>query len=557
MPQIPVLQATSKRETGKKAQNGNIAAAKAVADIIRTTLGPRSMLKMILDASGSIVLTNDGNAILREIDVSHPAAKSIIDLSRTQDEEVGDGTTSVIVLAGEIMQTAEPFLQKNMHPTVICRGFKRALEDCIKILDQMSFPIDVTDRSQMLKVVNSCINTKFTHRFGDKMADLALDAVQTVTVNSATGRQIDIKKYAKVEKIPGGSIEECRVLKGVMFEKDVVNPSRMKRKIHNPRILLMDCPLEYKKGESQTNVEMMKEEDWKVLLELEEQYIQQVCEQILKHKPDVLITEKGMSDLAIHYFQKAGVSAIRRLRKTDNNRIARACGATIVHRADEVQESDIGTEAGLFEVVSIGDTFWTFIVDCKDPKACTIVLRGASKQILNEVERNLQDAMGVSRNIALDPRLLPGGGAVEMAVSRSLSERAQHVQGVESWPFKAMGSALEVIPRTLAQNCGANVIRTITKLRAKHAELGEGEYSPFGINGEKGDIADMREVGIWDPYAVKAQTIKTAVEAAVLLLRIDDILSGISRRGGGGGAGQSRMQQETGDDVDPEARMPE
>eukprot|EP01024_Parvocaulis_polyphysoides_P025828 TRINITY_DN2348_c0_g1_i4.p1 TRINITY_DN2348_c0_g1~~TRINITY_DN2348_c0_g1_i4.p1 ORF type:complete len:475 (+),score=95.38 TRINITY_DN2348_c0_g1_i4:92-1426(+) len=444
-----------------------------------------------------------------------------------------------------------------MHPTVICRGFKRALEESINILGEMSFPIDVNDRSQMLKVVNSCINTKFTHRFGDKMADLALDAVQTVTIATSSGRSIDIKKYAKVEKIPGGSIEECRVLKGVMFEKDVVNPSRMKRKIHNPRILLMDCPLEYKKGESQTNVEMMKEADWKVLLELEEQYIQQTCEEILKHKPDLVITEKGMSDLAIHYFQKAGVSAIRRLRKTDNNRIARACGATIVHRADEVKESDIGTGAGLFEVVSIGDEFWTFIVDCKDPKACTIVLRGASKEILNEVERNLQDAMGVARNIALNPQLLPGGGAVEMAVSRCLSERAQLVQGVESWPFKAMGTALEVIPRTLAQNCGANVIRTITKLRAKHAESGEGEHSPYGINGEKGEIADMRELGIWDPYAVKAQTIKTAVEAAVLLLRIDDILSGISKRGGGTGPTQSGMQQDTGDDVDPEARMPE
>eukprot|EP01025_Chloroclados_australasicus_P011269 TRINITY_DN1487_c0_g1_i2.p2 TRINITY_DN1487_c0_g1~~TRINITY_DN1487_c0_g1_i2.p2 ORF type:complete len:558 (+),score=91.35 TRINITY_DN1487_c0_g1_i2:100-1773(+) len=557
MPQIPVLQATAKRETGKKAQHGNIAAAKAVADIIRTTLGPRSMLKMLLDPNGSIVLTNDGNAILREIDVSHPAAKSILELSRTQDEQVGDGTTSVIVLAGEIMQTAEPFLQKNMHPTVICRGFKRALEETLKILQEMSFPIDVKDRSQMLKVVNSCINTKFTHRFGDMMAELALDAVQIVALDTNSGRQIDIKKYAKVEKIPGGSIEECRVLKGVLFEKDVVNPSRMKRKIHNPRILLMDCPLEYKKGESQTNVEMMKEEDWAVLLKMEEEHLKQVCDQILQHKPDVVITEKGMSDLVIHYLQKAGVSAIRRLRKTDNNRIARACGATIVNRADEVKESDIGTGAGLFEVVSIGDEFWTFIVDCKEPKACSIVLRGASKEILNEVERNLQDAMGVARNIMLDPRLLPGGGAVEMAVSRCLSERAQSVQGVEAWPFKAMGTALEVIPRTLAQNCGANVIRTITKLRAKHAEMDEGQHSSYGIDGEKGDIADMKELGIWDPYAVKAQTIKTAVEASVLLLRIDDILSGISKKGDGSGPGQSGMRQDTGDDVDPEARIPE
>jgi T-complex protein 1 subunit gamma len=543
---VPVLTVNTKRELGKKAQSSNIAAGKAVADIIRTTLGPRSMLKMLLDASGGIVITNDGNAILREIDVSHPAAKSIIELSRTQDEEVGDGTTSVIILAGEMMHVAEPFLERNLHPTVIVRGFRRALEDAVKIVDAMAFPIDTGDREQMLKILNSCIGTKYTARFGTLMAELALDAVNTVAVDAAGGgqREIDIKKYIKVEKIPGGSVEDCRVLKGVMFNKDVVAPGRMRRRISSPRILLLDCPLEYKKGENQTNVELTREEDWAALLKLEEDWISNVCTQIAKFKPDVVVTEKGLSDLAIHFLTKAGISAVRRLRKTDNNRIARATGATIVHRPEEIRESDIGTRAGLFDVRKIGDEFFTFIVDCEDPKACSVVLRGASKDTLNEVERNLQDAMGVARNVVADPRLVPGGGAAEMAVSRGLRDRSEAIEGVEQWPYAAVGVALEVIPRTLAQNCGANVIRTLTKLRAKHAEM---PNSTFGINGNSGDIVDMQQLGVWEPYAVKVQTIKTSIEAACLLLRIDDIVSGIAKKSRGSEGPQMQQQPQTED----------
>lgn len=554
---VTVLTASAKREHGKKAQFANILAAKAVADIIRTTLGPRSMLKMLLDPNGSIVLTNDGNAILREVDVSHPAAKSIIELSRTQDEEVGDGTTSVIILAGELLHVAEPLLEKNIHPTVIVRGYVKALEDAVKIIDEIAFPIDVNDREQLMKIVNSCIGTKFTHRFGTLIAELALDSVQTVAVDVGNNqREIDIKKYAKVEKIPGGAIEDSRVLSGVMFQKDVVSPGRMRRKIHNPRILLLDCPLEYKKGENQTNVELSREEDWAALLKQEEEYIERICGEIVAHKPDVVITEKGLSDLAAHYLTKAGISAIRRIRKTDNNRIARACGATIVYRPEEIRQSDIGTKAGLFEVRKIGDEFFCFIVDCQEPKACSIVLRGASKDVLNEVERNLQDAMEVARNVCLDPRLVPGGGAVEMAVSRGLTEKASSVEGVESTAYKAVAAALEVIPRTLAQNCGANVIRTLTKLRAKHAESPD---CTFGIDGNSGNICDMKDLGIWEPYAVKTQTIKTAIEASTLLLRIDDIVSGLARSKKLA-PGQTKAAQPTtdaGDNVDSEQMLGE
>lgn len=551
---VLVLNASTKRESGRKAQLGNIAAAKAVADIIRTTLGPRSMLKMLLDASGGIVMTNDGNAILREIDVSHPAAKSMIELSRTQDEEVGDGTTSVIILAGEMLHVAEPFLEKNFHPTVICRAYARALDDAISIIDKISFPIDTQNRKQMLNILLSCIGTKFTHRFGALLAELALDAVTTVSLELGDGKkEVDIKNYAKIEKVPGGDIQDCEVLKGVMFNKDVVSPGKMRRKILNPRIILLDSPLEYKKGENIAHVEITKEEDWEALLKMEEEHVTKLCMALIAFKPDVVITEKGLSDLAAHYLSKAGISAIRRIRKTDNNRIARAVGATIVNRVEELQESDVGTKAGLFEVKKIGDEFFTFIVDCKEPKACTILLRGASKDVLNEVERNLHDAMGVARNVVVDPRLVPGGGAVEMSVSAALKEKAASIEGVEQWPYKAVASAMEVIPRTLAQNCGVSVIRTMTALQAKHAN---GANPTVGIDGETGALTDMKELGVWEPYAVKVQTIKTAIEAACMLLRIDDIVSGIKKKQAPSG-GPMKTQVDGGENVDSEQMLPE
>jgi len=554
---VHVLQTNAKRESGRKAQLNNIMAGKAVADIVRTTLGPRAMLKMLLDANGSIVLTNDGNAILREIDVSHPAAKSIIDLSRTQDQEVGDGTTSVIVLAGEMLSVAEEFLQRNIHPTVIIRGYLKALKDAEGILSsELSEPVDVEDRAQLMQIVTSCIGTKFTQRFGDLISGLAIDAVQCVMTRLPNGTaEIDVKKYAKVEKIPGLDIEDSRVLDGVMFEKDVVVPARMRRKIERPRILLMDCPLEYKKGENQTNVELSREEDFAALLQAEEDWIKKTCDRIASFKPDLVVTEKGLSDLAAHYLTKAGISAIRRLRKTDNNRIARACGATIVNRPDEIREEDIGTGAGLFEVSKIGDEFYTFITGCKEPKACSVILRGPSKDVLNEVERNLHDALGVARNVMIDPRLVPGGGAVEMAISRRLAARANEgaVEGAEVGPYKAVGQALEVIPRTLAQNCGANVIRTLTKLRAEHAK----GNATVGVDGTNGQVVDMRELGVWDPYAVRLQTINTAVECACLLLRIDDILSGLKKKDKLGGGPAQTPQVDDGANVDSEYALGE
>merc|ERR1719173_22673 len=403
-----------------------------------------------MDPMGGIVMTNDGNAILREITVQHPAAKTMIEIARTQDEEVGDGTTSVIVLAAEMLGVSHQFLEEKMHPTVVIQAYRQALEDAAVILrDNVATKIDLDDAVAVRKVIQSCVGTKFIAKWSDLACDIAMDAVKTVTMAVGEKKEIDIKRYAKVEKIPGGTIEDSSVLKGVMFNKDVTHP-KMKRKIENPRILLLDCNLEYKKGESQTNIEIMDEGDFSKILEQEEAYIKKICDEIIAFKPDLVITEKGVSDLAQHFFNKAGITAIRRLRKSDNLRVARACGATIVNRTDEITEEDIGTGAGLFEVRKIGDEYFTFIEQCKDPKA--------------------------------------------------------------------------------------NTIRSLTALRAKHAKEEEKNVN-WGINGETGELADMSALGIWEPLSVKLQVFKTAIETAILLLRIDDIVSGSKKKGDVGAQG--------------------
>lgn len=538
------------------------------------------MLKMLLDPMGSVVLTNDGHCILREVDVSHPAAKSMIELSRAVDEEVGDGTTSVIILAAEVLQQAEPFLRLEqtaaVHPTVIVSAYTKALATALEIMEDLSTTVDVVkDTELMKKLVTSTIGTKFSSRWNDKMVEMALQAVLTVaqpaggrgkelanryieshdaettilsnTVKVQKEMEVDLKRYAKVEKIPGGEIDDSVVLKGVMFQKDTVHSS-MRRHIENPRILLLDTPLEYKKGESQTNMEVSGDNDWNQLLLLEEEYVKNMCAEIILHKPDIVITEKGVSDLAQHYLAKANITAFRRLRKTDNNRIARAVGATIVSRTDEIQESDIGLGCGLFKMEKLGNNEWfAYLTDCADPKACTVVLRGGSKDVLNEIERNLQDAMQVVRNVVYNPKLVPGGGSIEMALAVALRRYGMaNIKGIQQAPFLAVAEALECIPRTLAQNCGVNVIRTITQLRAKHAAAYENSAlvlstnddhkmnipkCSWGINGVTGELVDMHDYGVWEPLSVKAQTIKTAIESACMILRIDDIVSGSKKRG--------------------------
>lgn len=522
---VIVLNQNMKRDTGRKAQIGNIEAAKAVAGLIQSTLGPCAMLKMILDPMGGTVLTNDGNCILREIDVVHPAAKHMIELSRAQDEEVGDGTTSVIILTGELLGLAAPLIDRQIHPLKIVKGFALALTDALAAIEAVATDVDTTNRKQVEEIVKACLGTKYNSKEENLMCSLAVEAtLRVVRVDPHTGaKDIDVKRYAKIEKIPGGAIEDSSVLDGVMFNKDHIHP-KMRRRIEKPRILLLDTALEYKKAETTINVEVTQESDWEQLLKQEEDHVRDICKHIIALKPDVVITEKGASDMAAHFLAKANITCIRRLRKTDNNRIARAAGATIVSRIEEATQDDIGTGAELFEIKKIADEYFTFITGCPKGTACSVVLRGASKDTLNEMERNLHDAMCVTRNIIREPKAVFGAGSLEMHVSARLMEKAKSVTGVQQAAYQTVAMALEVIPRTLAQNCGANVIRVMTDLRSRHQASAKEHY--WGIDGIKGTIADVRETKIVEPAAVKIQALKTAVEAACMILRVDDVVSG-------------------------------
>ena len=503
---IIVLNVTAQRETGRQAQLSNIQAGKAVANIIRSTLGPKAMLKMMLDPIGGICMTNDGNAILREIDVVHPAAKSMIELSRAQDEEVGDGTTSVIILAGEMLKVSYDFFSKEIHPSVVVAGYYKALEDAINYADQIATPVNIENETEVNDIIKSCLATKFASKWDNLISDLALKAVK------------------------------------IVLNKDVIHP-QMRRKIENPRIVLLDSTLEYKKGESQTDMEFTKETDFTAALEQEKKEVKKICDYIIKVKPDIVITEKGASDLAAYYLQKANISVIRRLRKTDNNRVAKATGATIVNRPEELTEDDVGKNCGLFEIKKIGDEYYAYFVKCKNPKACSIILRGASKDVLHEMQRNLDDAMCVARNIFREPKLVPGGGAFEMEISSRLIENSKNIEGLIQLPYKAAAKALEVIPRTLLQNCGADVVRIITDLRARHSDPNNKDRINLGIDGNKGIIADMKELKIFDTLAVKKQTLKTSIESTCMILRIDDIVSGINKKEKGG-SGVQKVEEE-------------
>ncbi len=435
-------------------------------------------------------------------------------------------TSHTQTLAGEILAQSLAHLERGLHPVVIISAYKKALAEALEIIESISVPVNVEDEKEMLALIKTSIGTKFVSRWSELMCKLALKAVRTVSeIDKSSGsgsggtsdptRIVDLKRYARVEKVPGGEIESSRVLDGVMLNKDVTHP-KMRRRIENPRIVLLDCPLEYKKGESQTNIEITKEEDWNRVLEIEEEQIKTMCDKIIEFKPDLLFTEKGVSDLAQHYLLKANITAIRRVRKMDNNRIARATGATIVNRVEDLRDSDVGTKCGLFHIEKLADDYFTFLEQCREPKACTILLRGPSKDIINEVERNLQDAMSVARNVVFNPRLAPGGGATEMAVAVGLAEFAKSMEGVEVGPVQAVADSMEVIPRTLIQNCGGSAIRTLTTLRAKHAN---GEHS-MGVDGDTGKVVDMKEYGLYESAAVKIQTLKTAIEVRPPLYRV-------------------------------------
>ena len=493
--------------------------ARNISCLLKTTLGPRSMLKMILDNQGRVIITNDGNCILREIDIKSPIAKSLIELSNTQDGEIGDGTTSVVLIASELLMTAKILLQKKLNPNVIINCYLMALEEILVFLKEKISIISKNKGVQNSKrAVLTSIGTKLTGRFSRLICELSLKAVHIQKKTSST----DFNVLFKIEKIPAFNIERSKIISGIILTKDVAH-SKMRRKISRPRILLLDCDIEFKKGETKSNLEISKVDQWRDLIKIEEDYEIYLCNLIKKFKPDLVLTERNVSDIALHYLYKCNISVIRRIRKSDNYRLSKVIGAGIVSSIEKIEENDIGI-AKNFSIKRIGDENYSYIIGFECTIYKTILLFGPSRDILDEMERNLHDGISVAKISIQTPSLVPGGGAVELAISNNLWKKSSKHNNNNFFIYKAIAESIEIIPKILIENCGVSVIQRIIKLKGLH----EKGFFYFGVEGRSGNIIDSRKIGIFEVLETKAHAYKAAFENASMLLKIDKIVKGMS-----------------------------
>jgi T-complex protein 1 subunit gamma len=493
--------------------------ANTISSLLKTTLGPRSMLKMILDNQGRVIITNDGNCILREIDLKNPIAKSLIELSGTQDGEVGDGTTTVVILASELLKMAGILVRKNFNPNVIINCYLKVLEESVFFMkNNISFSSKNNRNEELVKAILTAIGTKLVGRFSRLICELTLKAIQFLKEDSIL-KPID---YFKIQKIPIYNIQKSKIIPGVIISKDVSHP-KMRKKILNPKILLLDCEIEYKKGETRSNLEISKGEQWEKLMKAEEDYEIYICNIIRKFNPNLIFTEKNVSDIALHYFYKSNISVIRRIKRSDNNKLSKMLGINIVSCVEKIEFSDIG-EAKKFSVKKIGDEYYSYIIGFKYSNYKTILLFAPSKDILDEMERNLQDGIAVANVTKFFPGLIPGGGASELSVSKILCEKSKNFRNYNFYLYKAIAETLEIIPRILIENCGVQVVQRIVTMKNYHQK---GFYF-IGIEGRGGNIIDTRKIGIFEVLEIKIHAYKLAFENASMLLKIDRIVKGVS-----------------------------
>lgn len=532
--QILVLPEGTLRTIGKDAQHNNIAAAKIVADSVRSTLGPKGMDKMLVDSMGDVVITNDGVTILDEMQIEHPAAKMIVEVAKTQNEEVGDGTTTATVLAGELLKKAEALLDQNIHPTVINKGYKLAKEKALEILNEIGMDISLDDKETLIKIATTAMTGKSAERASEHLSKLAVDAVTTVIDNGKINKD-DIK----FEKKQGGSIEDSKLIKGIVIDKEVVHPG-MPKKIKDATIALIDASLEIEKTETDAQIRITSPEQMQSFLEQEEKMIRDMVDKIVKSGANVVFCQKGVDDVAQHFLAKAGVMVARRVKKSDMESLAKATGATIITSLDDIQKSDLGF-AGLVEEKKIAGSEMIFVQECKDPKAVSILIRGGTEHVVEEVMRAVEDAVGGVISALETGKVVAGGGSPEAAVSKGLKDFSQRYSGREQLAILSFAEAMEVIPRTLAENAGLDPIDTLVSLRAAHEE---GKFT-HGVDVFTGNIVDMKEKGVIEPLKIKIQAIQSAAEAAEMILRIDDIISASkldkSSSSSGPGAGPGGM----------------
>jgi archaeal chaperonin len=507
------------RTTGKDAQRNNIAAAKAVADAIRSVLGPKGMDKMLVDSIGDIVITNDGVTILEEMEIEHPAAKMMVEVAKTQNEEVGDGTTTAVIIAGELLKNAEALLDQNIHPTVISRGYKLAMEEALKILNEISKPISIDDKETLKKIAITALSGKSVEKGSPKLAELVVEAVTTVA-EKKDGKIIVDRDNIKREKKHGGNAEDTTLVRGIVIDKEVVHPA-MPKKVENAKIALLDVALEIKETETDAEIRITSPEQMQAFIEQEHKMLKDMVDKIVKTGANVVICQKGIDDIAQHYLAKKGILACRRAKKSDLEALAKATGGKIVSNLEDLSEKDLG-HADLVEERKVGGEAMTFIEGCKDPKAVTILVRGSTEHVVDEVDRSIEDAIGAVASAIEVGRIVPGAGAPEAEVAKKLRKFSEKFSGREQLAIRAFADALEIVPKTLAENAGFDPIDILVALRSKHEEK---DGISFGVDVFNGKIADAYEMGVVEPLKIKTQAIESAAEAAEMILRIDDVIS--------------------------------
>jgi thermosome len=532
---IFILKEGTQRTRGRSAQSNNIAAAKAVADSVRSTLGPKGMDKMLVDSMGDVVITNDGATILKEMDIEHPAAKMIIEVAKTQEQHCYDGTTSAVVLSGELLKRSEDLIEQNVHPTVICEGFRLAAEKAISLLDGHGISTNDND-AVLLEVAKTALTGKSAGAVKAFMADICVRAVNAVGVVDEGERIVDLSDI-KVEKRQGGSIKDSTLIDGILLDKERVHAG-MPRSINDAKIALINSAVEVKKTEVDAKIQITDPNQLASFLAEEENYIRGLVEKITASGANVLICQKGIDELAQHYLSKAGVFTIRRAKKSDMEALSKATGAQIVTNMDDLSAQDLG-HAARVEERKIGESDMTFITGCPEAKSVSVLLRGGTEHVVDEIRRAFDDAVGVVSVAWEDGAVLTGGGSVLAALSRDLRTYAETIGGREQMAIEAFASALEIIPRTLAENAGLDPVTTLIALRKAHAD----GASHAGINVYEGGVVDMKDGNVLEPLRVVEQAIQSATETAIMILRIDDVISskGVSMADGFGGDGDFHM----------------
>ena len=526
---VLILKEGASETKGREAQKNNFTAAKTVAEIVRTSLGPRGMDKMLVDSLGDVTITNDGATILKEIDVQHPAAKMMVEISKATDNEVGDGTTSVVVLAGALIERAEELINKNVHPTVIVDGYRKTAFRSIEILNSIAMKVDDQNKDQLVKVAKTSMQTKLVSKDSLDLANMVVTACKQVSETRNETTKVDLDDI-KVEKKAGGSIKDTKLIKGIVLDKEVVHGGMPKR-IENAKIALINSALEIEKTEFDAKLNISSPEQMKRFLDEENVMLKSMVNKVTSAGANVVICQKGIDDIAQHYLAKAGVLTVRRVKESDMTKLSRATDARVINNLDDMTSKDLGN-ADLVEERKVESDKWVFIEGCQNPKAVTILIRGGSQRVVDEADRSVHDALMVTKDVLEKPLIVAGGGSPEAYVSNKLKEWTTTLTGREQLAAEKFAEALETIPITLAENAGMDTIDTMTELRSKQSK----GSTWAGIDVRSSQITDMSELDIVEPLSVKEQIIKSATEVASMILRIDDVIAS-SKSGGGGGMG--------------------